>query len=396
MRRSRRSNRSRRWFGSPIPSDGTAVLREGPLPLPHSSPPTQRQLRRHTRADAVATDGAGPSSWTGRPAAQGNAETHSGHQAAVWLTRRQAKDIMEARRTAARRTAAEDRYDSDESGHFGSHAEIHNGHQAAERLTRRQAKKITETRQTAAEDRHDSDESGHFGNHAANAMLPEQHHQSHGRSMRSRRVKSQEPSSSFQVNTEGDARLASEWQEAYDKEQSESRLRRSSRTHAQPSSQPARSEEAAAEAAGPSQPAASLSPVSTRETRAQNRSLRGQQAEDNPSETGVESQHRLLGRHQVHVRDVSPEPAAEAAAGPAEGINHAVRRSSRAHVRVASVDVAVDKADGATQGSTGIRVTLRPSLGSARQTDEGNVAPTNEVENGRRSGLRVSLRPRRN
>ncbi len=247
-----------------------------------------------------------------------------------------------------------------------------------------------EARPTAAEDRHDSDESGHLGNHAANAMLPEQLHQSHGRSLRSRRVKSQEPSSSFQVNTEGDARLASEWQEAYDKEQSESRLRRSRRTHAQPSSQPAKSEEAAAEAAGPSQPAASLSPVSTRETRAQNRSLRGQQAEDNPSETGVEAQHRLLGRHQLHVRDVSPE------VGPAEGNNHAVRRSSRAHVRAApaSLDVDVDKADGVTQGSTGIRVTLRPSSGSARQTDEGNVAP-NEVDNGRRSGLRVSLRPRR-
>ncbi len=303
-----------------------------------------------------------------------------------------------------RRAAAEDRHDSDESGHFGNHAEIHNGHQAAARLTRRQAKDIMEARQTAArrtaaEDHHDSDESGHLGNHAVNAMLPEQHHQSHGRSMRSRRAKSQEPSSSFQVNTEGDARLASEWQEAYDKEQSESRLRRSSRTHAQPSSQPAKSEEAAAEAAGPSQPAASLSPASTRETRAQNRSLRGQQAEDNPSETGVGAQHRLLGRHQVHVRDVSPEPAAAAAAGPAEGNNHAVRRSSRAHVRVApasvDVDVDVDKADGATQGSTGIRVTLRPSLGSARQTGEGNVAPTNEVENGRRSGLRVSLRPRK-
>ena len=268
-------------------------------------------------------------------------------------------------------------------------------------MTRQQAKEIDarelEARRTAAGDHHDSDESGHFGNHAANAMLPEQHHQSHGRSMRSRRIKSQEPSSSFQINTEGDARLASEWQETYDKEQSESRLRRSRRTHAQPSSQPAKSEEAAAEAAGPSQPAASLSPVSTRQARAQNRSLRGQQAEDNPSETGVEAQHRLLGRHQVHVRDVSPEPTAEAAAGPAEGINHAVRRSSRAHVRVApaSVDVAVDKADGATQGSTGIRVTLRPSLGSARQTDEGNVAPTNEVENGRRSGLRVSLRARK-
>ncbi len=351
VRRSRRSNRSRRWFGSPIPSDGTAVLREGPLPLPHSSPSSQRQLRRHTRADAAATDGAGPSSWTAHQAGQDNAETHNGHQAAVRMTRQQAKEI-EARELEARRTAAGD-------------------HQ-------------------------DSDESGHFGNHAANAMLPEQRHQSHGRSMRSRRIKSQEPSSSFQINTEGDARLASDWQETYDKEQSESRLRRSRRTHAQPSSQPARSEEAAAEAAGPSQPAASLSPVSTREPRAQTRSLRGQQAEDNPSETGVESQHRLLGRHQVHVRDVSPEPAAEAAAGPAEGINHAVRRSSRAHVRVASVDVAVDKADGATQGSTGIRVTLRPSLGSARQTDEGNVAPTNEVENGRRSGLRVSLRPRRN
>lgn len=322
------------------------------MPLPHSSPSSQRQLRRHTRADAAATDGAGPSSWTAHPAAQGNAETHNGHQAAVRMTRQQAKEI-DARELEARRTAA------------GDH--------------------------------HDSDESGHFGNHAANAMLPEQHHQSHGRSMRSRRIKSQEPSSSFQINTEGDARLASEWQETYDKEQSESRLRRSRRTHAQPSSQPAKSEEAAAEAAGPSQPAASLSPVSTREARAQNRSLRGQQAEDNPSETGVEAQHRLLGRHQVHVRDVSPEPAAEAAAGPAEGINHAVRRSSRAHVRVApaSVDVAVDKADGATQGSTGIRVTLRPSLGSARQTDEGNVAPTIEVENGRRSGLRVSLRARK-
>ena len=342
VRRSRRSNRSRRWFGSPIPSDGTAVLREGPLP--HSSPSSQRQLRRHTRADAAATDGAGPSSWTAHQAGQDNAETHNGHQAAVRMTRQQAKEI-EARELEARRTAA------------GDH--------------------------------HDSDESGHFGNHAANAMLPEQHHQSHGRSMRSRRFKSQEPSSSFQVNTEGDARLASEWQEAYDKEQSESRLRRSSRTHAQPSSQPAKSEEAAAEAAGPSQPAASLSPASTRETRAQNRSLRGQQSEDNPPET----EHRLLGRHQVHVRDVSPEPAAAA-----EGINHTVRRSSRAHVRVApaSFDVDVDNPDGATQGSTGIRVTLRPSLGSARQTDEGNVASTNEVENGRRTGLRVSLRPRRN
>jgi len=390
VRRSRRSNRSRRWFGSPIPSDGTAVLREGHLPLPHSNPSSQRQLRRHTRADAAATDGAGPSSWNGHQAGQDNAETHNGHQAAVRLTRRQAKEIMEARRTAA-----EDRYNSDENRHFGNHAETHNGQQPAVRLTRRQAKEMMEARRTAAEDRHDSDESGHFGNHAANAMLPEQRHQSHARSMRSRRVKSQEPSSSFQVNTEGDARLASEWQEAYDKEQSESRLRRSSRTHAQPSSQPAKSEEAAAEAAGPSQPAASLSPVSTRETRAQNRSLRGQQAEDSPSETGVEAQHRLLGRHQVHVRDVSPESAAAAAAGPAEGINHTVRRSSRAHVRVAPASVDVDKVDGATQGSTGIRVTLRPSLGSARQTDEGNVAPTNEVENGRRSGLRVSLRPRK-
>ena len=340
MRRSRRSNRSRRWFGSPIPSDSTAVLREEPLP--HSSPSSQRRLRRHTRADATATDGAGPSSWSGRRAAQGHAETQNGNQAAVRQIRSQARGKVEAR-------------------------------------------------PTAAEERHDSDESGHLGNHAANAMLPEQHHQSHGRSMRSRRVKSQEPSSSFQVNTEGDALLASEWQEAYDKEQSENRLRRSRRTHAQPSSQPAKSEEAADEAAGPSQPAGSLSPVSTRETRAQNRSLRGRQAEDDPSETGTEAQHRLL---QLHVRDVSPEPAA--AVGPAEGNNHAVRRSSRAHVRVASVDVAVDKADGATQGSTGIRVTLRPSLGSARQTDEGNVAPTNEVENGRRSGLRVSLRSRRN
>ncbi len=253
----------------------------------------------------------------------------------------------------------------------------------------------TAARRTAAEDRHDSDESGHFGIHAANAMLPEQRHQSHGRSLRSRRVRSQEPSSSFQVDTEDDAHLASEWQEAYDKEQSEGRLRRSRRTHAQPSSQPAKSEEAAAEPAGPSQPAASLSPVSTRETRAQNRSLRGQQTEVNPSETR-EVQHRLLGRHQLHVRAVSSETAAAAAAGPAEGNNHAVRRSSRAHVRAApaNVDVAVDKADGATQGSTGIRVTLRPSLGSARQTDQGNVAPTNEVGIGRRSGLRVSLRSR--
>ncbi|KAL0034434.1 hypothetical protein WJX79_002167 [Trebouxia sp. C0005] len=63
VRRSRRSSRSRRWFGSPIPSDGTAVLREGHLP--HSSPASRRQLRRRTRADAAATDGAGPSTWTG-------------------------------------------------------------------------------------------------------------------------------------------------------------------------------------------------------------------------------------------------------------------------------------------------------------------------------------------
>jgi len=346
VRRSRRSNRSRRWFGSPIPSDSTAVLREEPLP--HSSPSSQRRLRRHTRADATATDGAGPSSWSGRRAAQGHAETQNGNQAAVRQIRSQARGKVEAR-------------------------------------------------PTAAEERHDSDESGHLGNHAANAMLPEHHHQSHGRSMRSRRVKSQEPSSSFQVNTEGDARLASEWQEAYDKEQSESRLRRRRRTHAQPSSQPAKSEEAPDEAAGTSQPAASLSLVSTRETRAQNRSLRGQQAEDNPSETGVEAQHRLFGRHQLHVRDVSPEPAAAAAVGPAEG-SHVVRRSSRAHARAApaNVDVDVDKADRITQGSTGIRVTIRPASGSARQIDEGNVAPTNEVDNGRRSGLRVSLRPRRN
>ena len=313
-----------------------------------------------------------------------HAETHNGHQAAVRLTRHQAKEIMEARRRAAA-----DRHDSDESGPFDNDAETHNGHQAAVRLTRHQAKEIMEARRRAAADLHDSDES--------DAMLPEQFHPSLGGSRQSRRVKSQEPSSSFQVNTEGDAGLASEWQEAYDKQQSESRLRRSRRTHAQPSSQPAKSEEAAAAAAaGPSQPAAGVSPVSTRETRAQNRSLRGQQADS--AETDIEAQHRLLRGHQVHVRDALSEPAAAAAAGPAEGHNHAVRRSSRAHVRAApaNVDVAVDKADGATQGSTGIRVTLRPSVGSARQIDEGNVAPTYEVDNGRRSGLRVSLRPRRN
>ena len=347
VRRSRRSSRSRRWFGSPIPSDGTAVLREGHLP--HSSPASRRQLRRRTRADAAATDGAGPSTWTGDHAAQDDAEIQNGHQAAVRQTRSRARGKLDAR-------------------------------------------------PTDAEERHDSDDSGHFGKHAADAMLPEQHHQSHGRSLRSRRVKSQEPSSSFQVNTEGDARLASEWQEAYKKEQSESRLRRSRRTHAPSSVQPAKSEEAAAEAAGPSQPTASLSPVSTRETRAQNRSLRGEQAEDDPLETGTEAQHRLLGRHQLHLQDVSPESAAAAAVGPAEGNNHAVRRSSRAHVRAApaNVDVDVDKADGVTQGSTGIRVTLRPSSGFARQTDEGSVAQTNEIDNGSRSSLRVSLRPRRN
>ncbi|KAL0024726.1 hypothetical protein WJX77_011758 [Trebouxia sp. C0004] len=312
VKRLQRSNRSRSCFGSPIPSDGTAVLREGPLP--HPSPSSRRQLRRHTRADAAARDDAGPSSWTGHPAAQANADNQNGHQAAVRQTRSQARGKVEAR-------------------------------------------------PTGAEERHDTDESGHLGNDAANPMLREQRHQSPGRSMRSRRVKSQEPSSSFQVNTEGDARLASEWQEAYDKEQSESRVRCSRRSHAQPSSQPAKSEEAAGEAAGPNQPAASLSPVSTRETRAQIRSLRGQQAEDDPSETGLEAPHRLLGRQQLHVRDVSPETAAAAAAGPAEGHNYAVRRSSRAHVKAApaSLGVDVDKADGATQGSTGIRVTLRPS-----------------------------------
>lgn len=349
VRTSRRSNRSRRWFGSPIPADSTAVLRDPPQPHPS---PAQPRLRRSTRPNAAADDAPGPS-----------------------------------------------RLDAEDT-HHGAH--VVNGHAAAVRQTR---SRRGESKRVMYSEDHDDDLDDWErwpSQNGASAVLPQQQQQqSHGRSLRSRKVNAQEPSTRGRLDTEDDARLASEWQEAYDKEHQAAGLRRSTRTHAQASSQPAKSEEASAAAAGPSQPASSLSPVSTRETRAQNRSLRGQQTDsfDKPDEADADGQHGLLRQHQASAPPESPGPAPAAAAGPSQE-GQAVRRSSRAHTRAASVSIEAEhKAAGASQGSTGIKVTLKPSSsGAARhdaQTDVSGYAPTTEGDNGRRSGLRVSLRPRR-
>ena len=346
VRTSRRSNRSRRWFGSPIPADSTAVLRDPPHP--HPSPAQPRQ-RRSTRPHAAVDDAPGPS-----------------------------------------------RHDEEDT-HHGTH--VVNGHAAAVRQTRSRRGESKRVMYTEEHDDDLDDWERWPSQNGASAMLPEQPQQSHGRSLRSRKVNAQEPSTRGRVDTKDDARLASEWQEAYDKEHQAAGLRRSSRTHAQVPSQPAKSEEASAAAAGPSQPASSLSPVSTREARAQNRSLRGQQTDnfDKPDEADADAQHGLLRQHQARAPPESPGPAP--AAGPSQE-SQAVRRSSRAHTRAASVSIEAEhKAAGASQGSTGIKVTLKPSSsGAARhdaQTDGSNYAAFPEADNGRRSGLRVSLRPRR-
>ena len=280
-----------------------------------------------------------------------------------------------------------------------------NGHTGADRQTRSRGRGSVDAREPSAEDHSERD---HHDDSAA-LMLEQRQHESNGRRLHSKRVRMPEPSTSTQIhgdsdvqlastrqevhNTqqpaarprrstrahdhaasqaaraqeEADAQMASEWQEAYDNEEPTPRPRRSARAV----SQVAKQQDDSDEAAGPSQLGVQLSPVSTREARAQHRSLRG---------------------GQEYMPDASPEPAVPDA-------DHVMRRSQRQHARTASASVGVDPRP-VHEGSTGIKVTLRPPSGAGRQAhgrqmDHVSDPPLSDADNGRRSGLRVSLRPRR-
>ena len=343
-RTTRRSSRSHRLGESAIPADSTAVLRD-----PHPrAPPTRLHRRAHP------DHAAGPSSGNDQEPTPDTLTQTSGHIAPGRQTRSRKREQVEP-------SAAQQHHDLK----GGEDAAVSEQQQQHGRSLRSKRVKIQEpSRRQVQED--SSEPVAAAVQQAADINQPAV--------TRSTRAQSQGASQAAKAQEASDAQMASAWQERYDNDQPVAGPRRSSRAQ----SQAARSQEGSAEGNVPGHPTSGLSPVSNRQTRARHRS----EAE--------------------HLPDSPAEPLDIALASPSDG-SHAVRRSQRQHHRAASGSVDTDsKTERAAQGSTGIRITLRPAVGGTRQTltrgrmvSDGSGAPSSDLGNGHHDGLRVNLRPRK-
>ena len=312
-RTSRRSNRSRRQFGSTLPADSSAGLR-------HHPSPNQARPRRHA-LDTATDHAAGPSSWNGDDRIKSGSE---------------APDVQQASgraRTSARRRGADIKPSAvvQERDDLGSQDEAVGAH----------------------------------------ATAHEEHQPTHGRSLRSRSV-TVAPPSARQVDGDRGAQLAHAWQDPAVDAHPGARPRRSTRAQ----SQAARSQEDAEEAAGPSRPASALSPISSRETRAQQRSVRSEQA-DTPDVSPEPEAEALMAaaegepvlrrsyRQHTHaaLASVGVSHESDAAHQRSTGIKVTLRQSSGAtrQLRGRQIDEASDAPSDVPHNGrcNGLRVSLR-------------------------------------
>ena len=363
-RRSRRSLRSRHHFASPVPSDSTAVLRQ-----PEAGP-YQGRLRTRSRETP-------------------NADAHI-PGSSLHTAQPQAPALH-----AAERPARENGYAS--------------GRQT--RSLRRQDRELRPDSNSqiavrpdsvAERSGHDHDTRGGTADSGESAHAHSDQHQqsSSGRALRSRRVRVSEPDEA-QLQSDDDAQLAQALQESMLSQPLP--VRRSGRsTRAAAVSHRPGQEEGAVEAAGPSHAAEVVSPGSSRETRAQQRALRFQQTYMH--EASPEPASEQMNQAEEHFVRRSQRQRTGASSASVEAPHIAFGAAQRAGAPAHRADPAQTLTDGPVpeahgsmrQGVTGIKVTLRPpgaSRPSHEQSADANAAAT--PANSSRTGLRVSLRPRR-
>ena len=364
-KRSRRSLRSRRPFASPVPSDSTSVLRQ-----PDASPYHGRlRTRLHDTPTADA------------------------HPPVSTLNSAQAPALAED--AAERPTRGDERADGRETRSLRRQ-------DREQRLDRTLGIAAGPHRLESGRTGRNHDVKGGTDNHGDSAHAHDDQHQrlSNGRALRSRRVRVEEPNEA-QLQSDDDAQLAQALQESLLSQPPP--VRRSGRsTRAAVVSNQARADEAADEAAGPSYAAEQASPGASRELRAQQRALRTQQTymHESSPEPGRDQMNeaeehyvRRSQRQQTRASSASVE-ASHRAFGAAQRADAPIHGADPAHAP--PDDPGSGAHDSTRQGLTGIKITLRPS-GASRQNREqsadANVAAA--PANSSRTGLRVSLRPRR-
>ena len=361
--RSRRSTRRQHAVESPRPSDSTTVLRSRHLspPLHPHQHPTRISLRRQV-ADAQTASATDPSSQDNNSSAilANDASVQALPAAAGRRTRSSARQQIGARPPVDSAAADERRQQNESDSHQANGDD--SDHALAVALAAVEQEQVgtrtLRSRCRAASPKHEDASANH-------------------------------PSNS-RISQDSGAQLASEWQNAVSDAQPQ--LRRSTRAQhhavaAQQARQQASAQEADAQAVGSSQPTPEVSPVSSREARAQNRAAR---------------------HWQVYSPDPSPEAATEAAAAAAASASAdepAVQRLQQQvrHDPHATANDAQQDTSASRQGPTGIRVRLRQPLSRSmhsrrslcRQPSEADDTPSAAADATHAPRLRISLRSRK-